>query len=463
MSSSAIHDTDTAQIRAGVERLDAVRLRLVASLDDQSATRPAGIHAESMYRLAASAVAGLGDVDLDALDAVELRAWLEGVEELRRMVESAAVAAAGRVDRSNPFRDEGFFSAKTAVKHMCRLSGPEAHRRVQTARLHAAVPAWARAEDDGRVGVAQSELMARVVANPRLASDVVERDSSALLDDAIGLPYDAFERNVRTWEALADPDGDRARNERLHAERDVRLRPRPEGGWTFTGNLAELAGCEFMEVFSWFCEAEWHADWAEARERLGDTATTTSLRRTEAQRRADALLAMARAAASAPPDARPPRPTANILIDHESFEAHLRGETPDPARYRSVVVRTQTGRRLHPDDAINAALIGHIRRVVYDRSGTVIDLGRRSRLFRGTSREAVMLLLTTCVWIGCDRPVAWCDADHSLGWKAHGATVPRNGGGLCMGHNHLKERGFSVHRDDDGVWHVIDPNGVEIT
>jgi hypothetical protein len=149
-------------------------------------------------------------------------------------------------------------------------------------------------------------------------------------------------------------------------------------------------------------------------------------------------------------------------MDQASFEAHLRGETPDPATYRSVVVRTQTGRRLHPDDAVNAALIGHIRRVVYDGSGTVIDLGRRSRLFRGSSREAVMLLVTTCVWIGCDRPVAWCDADHSLGWKAHGATVPRNGGPLCGGHNHLKERGFRVFRDDDGDWHVIAPDGTEV-
>jgi hypothetical protein len=51
-----------------------------------------------------------------------------------------------------------------------------------------------------------------VVANPRLPADIVERDSPALLDDAIGLPYDEFERLVRTWEALANPDGDRTRS-----------------------------------------------------------------------------------------------------------------------------------------------------------------------------------------------------------------------------------------------------------
>jgi hypothetical protein len=150
------------------------------------------------------------------------------------------------------------------------------------------------------------------------------------------------------------------------------------------------------------------------------------LLRTQAQRSADTLLALARAAASTPPGSRGPRPTLNVLIDHETFEAHRRGEPVDPRRYRDVVVRTQSGRRLHPDDA-------------------------------------VVLLLTTCIWIGCDQPIAWCDANHSISWKAHGPTVPRNGGGLCHGHHHLKERGFQVFRDDHGTWHVIDPRGKEIT
>ena len=445
--------------RGGAGRVEAIRLRLVASIDADSPADRAH-HAASR---AATALAAVADVDPSQLDAVELRVWLERVEELRRMVEAAAVAATGAIDRSNPFRPQGFFSAKTAVKHMCRLSGPEAHRRVQTARLHAALPEWADAEVDGCVGVAQSELMARIAANPRIAAAVLERDSPSLLDDAIDCSFDEFERRARMWEALADPDGDLDRHERLHANRSVTMRPRPDGGWTLTGNLAELPGCEFNEIFAWFLEAEWHTDWAEARHRLGDTATTNDLSRSQAQRSADALLAMARAAAATPPGSQTPRPTLNVLIDHETFEAHLRGEPVDPRRYRDVVVRTHTGRRLHPDDAINTALIGHIRRVVYDNSGTVIDLGRRQRLYRGASRDAVMLLSTTCVWIGCDRPIAWCDADHSVSWKAFGATVPRNGGGLCDCHNNLKEQGFQVYRDDHGTWHVIDPQGNEIT
>ena len=93
------------------------------------------------------------------------------------------------------------------------------------------------------------------------------------------------------------------------------------------------------------------------------------------------------------------------------------------------------------DDAVNAALAGHIRRVVIDAADTMIDLGRRSRPFRGSARVAVQLLATECIWLGCDGPVEWCDIDHSIAWAAHGPTVPRNGVPVCRRHNLLDERG----------------------
>ncbi len=409
--------------------------------------------------LAAEAVA---DVDIDGLEPTERRQWLEGLERARRMIEAASMSAMGELETSNPFRAQGFLSPRTVVTHMLQLSGPEAHRRLQAARLLTRLDDWRQAATAGAVGVAQVELMARVAANPRIGDPVLLRDQAQLLDDARTLPYDEFERRLRTWEALADPDGDRDRNERAKAARDVTLRPRGDYGWRLDGALPELDGAELNEVLAWFIEAEWQRDWHDVRARLGDGATVADLRRTEPQRRADALVAMAKAAATAPTGPRRSTTTVNVLIDHESFEAHLRGDRRDPADYRVVVCRTQRGRRLHPDDAVNAALVGYVRRVVYDAQKTVIELGRRSRLFRGTSRQAVMLLATVCAWVGCDRPVAWCDADHSRSWRAHGATVPRNGGPLCECHNHLKERGFQVVRDADGDWHTYDPDGNEV-
>jgi len=119
---------DVAEVAGatGVDRVDAIRLRLVSSVVERSAAD----RARGAIGRASVALAGLFDVDVSALDAVEMRVWLEEVEVLRRTVEAAAIAAAGVVDRSNPFRKQGFLSAKTVVKHMCKLSGPEAHRRV---------------------------------------------------------------------------------------------------------------------------------------------------------------------------------------------------------------------------------------------------------------------------------------------------------------------------------------------
>ena len=432
---------------------------------DSSDPVPDGDAVGASIASALAAVGALCAVDPSDVEPDVLAQLVEGVEQIRRVTDAAATRVAGAIDTRNPFRPQGYFTAKTFLKQRCQLSGPEAYRRIQTARMRHRLPEWAAAAHTGAVGVAQSEAMGRVAANPRIGPAVLTRDAGMLLDDAINLPFVEFERNLRTWEALADPIGDDARSERARQRREFNLLPRPDGGWDLSGFLPEPSGVEFAEIFAWYVDAEWRLDWADARARLGDKATQADLARTEAHRRADALLAMARASVSRDPDtARPPATsvTVDILLDHDTMEAHAAGATPDPRRFRNVICRTKSGRRLHPDDAVNAALIGHIRRAVYDQSGTIIELGRRSRLFRGSSRDAVMLLLTTCVWIGCDRPVAWCDADHSLSWKAHGSTVPRNGQPLCTGHQNLKETGYQVFRDDHGHWHIVDPHGNEL-
>jgi hypothetical protein len=171
---------------------------------------------------------------------------------------------------------------------------------------------------------------------------------------------------------------------------------------------------------------------------------------------------MARAAAACPPWSQRPLPLVNYLIDDATYDATLAGDPIDPLRYREMVCRSQSGHELNPADVVTLSLVGHIRRVVYDAKGVVIDLGRRQRLFTGASRDAVMLLATSCAWAGCDAKAEWCQADHSIGWKAHGCTVPRNGGPLCKRHNLFKEQGYRVSRDDEGDWHTYHPDGTEI-
>jgi hypothetical protein len=417
---------------------------------------------DELVARASAAVEMLQMLDVSLLSKDAVSTFAIGTERLRRQVDAVGVNVAGHVDRTNPFRRDGTLSVRAWLKHRLQLSGVEAHRRIQVARMQALLPLWANGAAAGMVGVAQSEVMAQVAANPRLEPEVLRRGAWELFRDAIDLPFKDFEANARKWEKLADPVGAAEQSERNRVNRDAEIKPQRDGSWHLTASFDDIGGAEFADIFGHYVQAEWDADWAEATARVGDKANMFDLRRTQSQRRADALLAMARAAAAAPPWSKRPLPAVSILIDDATFEAVLKGEHIDPLKYRDVVSRTQSGHELHAVDVVNAALWGEIRRAVYDAASVVIDLGRKQRLFKGSSREAVMLLATVCAWVGCDAKAEWCQADHSIGWKAHGCTVPRNGGPLCCRHNLLKEQGYRVSRDADGTWHTYDPDGAEI-
>ena len=129
---------------------------------------------------AVRSVHALHSIDPSPLDPQALAALVEGVEQVRRMVDAAATRVAGAIDGRNPFRSEGYFNTRTFLKQRCQLSGPEAYRRLQTARMRDRLLEWSDAAHSGRDGVAQSEAMARVAANPRIDPAVLARDVGSM-------------------------------------------------------------------------------------------------------------------------------------------------------------------------------------------------------------------------------------------------------------------------------------------
>ena len=63
---------------------------------------------------------------------------------------------------------------------------------------------------------------------------------------------------------------------------------------------------------------------------------------------------------------------------------------------------------------------------------------------------------------GCGRPAAWCEADHITPWAAGGTTSIVNGGPMCPKHNRMRNRGYTVWRDPNGMFHTYHPDGHEI-
>jgi hypothetical protein len=176
-------------------------------------------------------------LDPTGFDAATVEAWAIGVEQLRRQATAAGIAVAGHLDTAQPFRDLGYFTAKAWMKHRLQLSGAEAHGRLQEARLRRAVAVWNNALAGGQVGVAQTRLMARIAANPRIDPDVLARGVWELMADAMDVSYVEFERRALTFEALADPIGAAEKTERNRLRRTASIHQESDGSWALHAQL----------------------------------------------------------------------------------------------------------------------------------------------------------------------------------------------------------------------------------
>ena len=75
------------------------------------------------------------------------------------------------------------------------------------------------------------------------------------------------------------------------------------------------------------------------------------------------------------------------------------------------------------------------------------------------NRHGVTLATTECYWPGCGVPTSSCHIDHLRPAARGGPTRQRNGLPACPRHNRLKERGYTVHRHQDGTLTITTPTG----
>ena len=420
------------------------------------------------------AVAQVQDADRDELSPAEELALLGRLEVLRRRLDHGADVAAGHLDATAAFSLDGHKTAKGALKAIGRLSGPEAHGRVQTARALRRLPLVEAAYAEGRIPTEHVRAIARTVSNPRVAGWVPGADPIFAHHAAI-LGYDDFVAALRQWEALADADGADQASEQSHERRSASLLESAiDGSFRLESTHGAMQGAAMAEIFERFETAELRADWAAAREIHGDDARVEHLERTPAQRRADAIFHIFCRAAAA--EGSSPEPLVNIIVDQDTFDEELqraagmdiqRDPNADLARRRC---HTLDGTVIRPAEAVAAALVGHVRRVVLDGAGTVIDLGRRQRLFTGSSRDAAFLQALLrgpgglgCLWAGCDGRGRNLQVDHRNPAGRGGPTDIGNSDAYCGFHNRTKERGFRPVRDPDGTWTIHRPGGGPVT
>lgn len=338
---------------------------------------------------------------------------------------------------------------------------------VRRARFCRDFPAAGEALRAGHVGVAQIDALARLAHHRRVGVLVTAELVAMFLEHAEHFSFRDFITLVDRWVLLADQDGAwrdhlddvERRNASIHNVNGTLL-GQIDGGDALTTE-------RITRIFDRFVEAEFARDAADRRERYGADADAYPLARTDRQRRFDAWVRLcdtANAHADAP--GRPVDVCANVLIDERTLHEALsqaglmlpNGDVFDPgsdgwrAAQRDALLaelldpqalldrrcETVSGQPVHPRLVAQALVGGHVRRVVVDSGGEVVEVGSKQRLFTGKYAIAARILHPTCEHPGCELPAHLSDVDHRIPASHGGPTAPANSAVECNPHNRLK-------------------------
>ena len=405
------------------------------------------------------------------------------MQRIVNKVDAGQVALLGAFDASNEYRAQGHPSVATFVAAHSRADRRAIRRRVGLARRLRTMPETAAALGTGAISLAHAYCLARV-NTPKVREDFA-RAESLLVTSATRMDFDAWVRGLRAWRDAADPDGADQRTQAGEERREAHASRTFDGLVRLDAWLDAIGGTEFLAELHRLERRLFEADWAEARARIGDTATQHDLRRTAPQRRADAIVEMARRSATTDTPGQAPNWVLNVVMDWATFcaETGRRADDPGPdprqpfdpnqpppptppqppapnppdpegatdpgpvherehenaPRDGQRLCELEDGTPIAPSLALSLGLRGRVRGVIFGPKGNVLHHGATQRLFTGNLREAIILRDRFCRGTGCGVPGRDCEIDHDIRYTDGGPTDEWNGRCYCDTHQHLKE------------------------
>jgi hypothetical protein len=162
-----------------------------------------------------------------------------------------------------------------------------------------------------------------------------------------------------------------------------------------------------------------------------------------------------------------------VEIFRDDLDHHQRGTNRphliipvDPATLSGEAVglcETISGYRISPETARRLACDAIIQRVVLDRGGVPLEMGRASRTFTPDQYRAIMLRDGGCRMPGCDAGPEDCEVHHAMiHWEDGGMTDLANGLAVCRGTGHhrlIHEGGWTITGDPNREITFYDADG----
>ncbi len=241
------------------------------------------------------------------------------VTRLERQIAATKVAIVGAFDASQQYRLDHQPSVATWLAARAKADPKRVNHQRFVARRLRSMPLTERAFERGVIGFEHAAVLARANA-PRVMTAFAEAEGE-LVAAAREMDFDEFCVVVDRWLDFVLPERAEKRAREQEERRAASASRTWEGMVRVDAWLDAIGGTEFLAELHRLEKEMFEADWAEARARCGDGATASDLRRTSVQRRADAMVEMARRSATCDRPGQPPTWVLNIMMGVRTFFA----------------------------------------------------------------------------------------------------------------------------------------------
>ncbi|MFP5328129.1 MAG: DUF222 domain-containing protein [Acidimicrobiia bacterium] len=368
----------------------------------------------------ASAVKELGAQDVAAWSDDELDEAVVDAQRLLASMHACAATITAEWERRKTWRRDGSRSAAAHLARRSRSRPGECGSLIWLGRVLCDMALVAAAFSAGDITADHVRRLAAAY-NPR-TREAFSRDEAELVSLATEKTFLEFSIALDCWLLDNDPDGSSQSAQDQRDRRDVWLVPSFDGMHLGKMTLDPVSGSIVAGELRRLEEQLFDSDWREATERLGRTPKASELRRSPAQRRADALVEMA-ARSARPKAGSAPRPLFSVVMGPKALDS---------------LCQLGCGKVISPTALLSYLDEAQIEAVLFDAELRPIKITRR-RCFDAVQRRIIELRDGFCR-CGCGTPAELCQMDHVVPYTAGGETAVGNGQALCRPSNRHKGR-----------------------
>ena len=367
------------------------------------------------FRVLGQRIAAAVTADTDGAVAADV---LGEVLAAVRAGELATCRLVERVDRTGDYQADGAASTVAFLRNVSGEANGWASERVQLGRALAdRMPATAAGWESGQLGLGHASVIRKATAT--LDDELAAEIEAALAEAAPHITPGQLSDLATTVKAAAAPEDAEAAAKKNHDSQQLNISKTLHGMYRIDGWLDTEAGAEIAAALAAFTRKR-DPNLPAYADPIG-------------RRRAEALRQLARHASShaetcnGQPAA--PRHSLIVAISLEALQtslgaADIQGHGP---------ITAAAARRLACDYGIIPAVLG--------TDSDILDLGTRNRLATPTQRRNIALRDGGCLFPGCDRPPAGCDAHHRKHHIDGGPTTEHNLDSFCSFHHHQVHEG----------------------